>query len=105
MMVAGSLLFVLFLAPQDSIEKQVSTLLERIRAEEIETRETAAKEMIGLGEAALDAIEKAAAACADAETAARLKAIAVQVRRNALIVKVAPPAKRVTVSASGVPLR
>src|SRR5687767_15985788 len=97
-----ALLLVLLATPQDSIEKQVSSLLERLRADEIEAREAAAKEMIALGEPAIDAIEKAAAACADAETAARLKAIAVQVRRNALIVKVAPPAKRVTVSASGV---
>lgn len=100
-----ALLIVLLTTPQDSVEKQVAALLEKIRAEEIEAREAAAKEIIALGEPAIDALEKAAAACGDAETAARLKAVATQIRRNALIVKVAPPAKRVTVSASGVPLR
>jgi hypothetical protein len=104
MVFVGSLVFLLC-SPQDSLDKQVSLLLDRIRAEEIEAREAALKEMIALGEPAIDAIEKAAAACPDAETAARLKSTVAQIRRNAMIVKVAPPAKRVTVSASGVPLR
>jgi hypothetical protein len=98
-------LAILLLHPQESFDKQVSLLLDRIRAEEVEAREAALKEMIALGEPAIDAIEKAAAACADAETAARLKSTVTQIRRNAMILKVAPPVKRVTVSASGVPLR
>jgi hypothetical protein len=92
-------------APQESMEKRVAELLKSLGAEEIERRESAAKDLVGLGEGAIEALEKAAADTADPETASRLKAIVIQIRRNALIAKVAPAVKPIKVSAKDVPLK
>ena len=100
-----ALLLLVFAVQQDPLDKRIAGLLERMRSDEIERREAAAKEMIGLGEPAIDKLEKAAADTADPETASRLKAVVVQIKRNALIVKVSPPVKLVTVSAKDVPLK
>ena len=101
----AALLALLLVAPQETLDARVSALLQRLRSDEIETRETAAKDLVALAEPAIDLLEKAAAASADPETTARLKSIVVQIRRNALIVKVAPPVKLVTVSTKDMPLR
>jgi hypothetical protein len=101
----SAMIALLLTAPQDSLEKRLPAILERLRADDIEQREGAAKELITLGESAIETLEKAAGAASDGETAARLKAVVVQIRRNALVLKVAPPAKSVTVSATDVPLR
>ncbi|HZL72519.1 MAG TPA: hypothetical protein VFC86_08665 [Planctomycetota bacterium] len=101
----AALLFLVFAVLQDPLDKRIAGLLERMLSEEIERREAAAKEMIALGEPAIEKLEKAAADTADPETASRLKAVVIQIKRNALIVKVAPPVKLVTVSAKDVPLK
>ncbi|HKS16684.1 MAG TPA: hypothetical protein VJU16_05180 [Planctomycetota bacterium] len=95
----------LALPPQDSLDSKISTLLKRLNSEEIEQREAAAKDLIALAEPAIEPLEKAAGESGDPETVARLKAVVAQIRRNALIVKVAPPVRPVTVSAKDVPLR
>ncbi len=100
----GSLLLTLLVLPQDPLEKRIATILERLRAEEIEHREAAAKDLISLGEPAAAHLEKVAADTADPEVAARLKGVVAQIRRNVLIEKVAPAVKLVTVSAKDVPL-
>src|SRR6266850_5477268 len=105
MLLVSPLVLVLLFALQDPLEKRVASLLERLRADEIEHREAAVKELVALGEPAMAHLEKAAADTADPETAARLKGVVGQIRRNVLILKVAPPLKLVTVSAKDVPLR
>src|SRR5688572_22990320 len=99
------LALILCSTPQDDVEKKVTALLERLRADDIETREAAIKEMIDLGEAAIESIDKAAAGSTEPATIERLNIVATQIRRQAQIRKAAPPVKRVTVSAKDVPLR
>jgi hypothetical protein len=98
-------LALLFVLAQDPPDPRLAPLIERLKADEIEVRERAAREIVELGEPVADAVEKEAAATGDAELAGRLKTVALQIRRNVLVAKVAPPAKRVTVSARELPLR
>jgi hypothetical protein len=98
-------LALLLAVPQEPLEKQVASLVVRLRADELEAREGASREMIALGESAIGPIEKAAAGSSDPETVTRLKGIVDQIRRNVIIAKVAPPVKLVTVSAKEMPLR
>ena len=92
-------------SPQDDVEKKVATLLERLRADDIEAREAASQAMIDLGEPAVEFVEKAAAGSSEPATIERLKTISTQIRRQAQIKKAAPPAKLVTISAKEQPLR
>jgi hypothetical protein len=99
------LLLALLAFPQDSLEERVRRLVDRLGAEEIVERERAVRDLVGLGEPALPALEKAGAASADAETVQRLKTVVEQIRRNAVIAKASPPARPVTVSAKDQPLK
>lgn len=60
--------------PQDDLENKVLTLLEKLRSEEIQVRDAAAKELAALGEKARGLLERAALS-QDAEFAARVKAV------------------------------
>jgi hypothetical protein len=99
------LLALLLAGPQESPEKNVDALIVRLRDGDLEAREAASRDLVALGDPAIVAIEKAAAAESDPETLTRLKAAVDRIRRNVQAAKVAPPLKPVTVSASGVLLR
>src|SRR5258705_9132405 len=100
-----SLVLLVFLLPQDSLDERVKRLVERLGADEIGEREKAVRDLVGLGEPALPALEKAGAASGDAETTLRLKTVIEQIRRNAIVAKASPPARPVTVSAKDQPLK
>jgi hypothetical protein len=98
-------LLALLIVPQDSLDNRVRGLVEKLGSDEISIREEALENLVALGEPALALLEKAAAATSDAEAGQRLKVVLERIRRNAVVAKVAPPAKLVTVSAKEVPLR
>jgi len=102
---AGPLFAALLVFPQDSLDERVRRLVERLGADEIVEREKAVRDLVGLGESALAAIEKAGTASPDAETTQRLKTVVEQIRRNAIVARASPPARPVTVSAKDQPLR
>jgi len=104
MKVLAALLALLILT-QDSLDERVRRLVGRLGADEIGERERAVRDLVGLGEPALPALEKAGAAGGDAETTLRLKTVVEQIRRNAIVAKASPPARPVTVSAKDQPLK
>lgn len=99
------MLVVLALLLQDPVAEKVKAHAAKLRAEEIETREDAARALVELGETALPSLQALEAAEADAETKARLKTIVEQIRKAAARAKVYRAPKPVTISAKDRPLR
>src|SRR2546422_11333514 len=103
MKVLAALLALLILT-QDSIDERVKRLVERLGADEIGERERGGRDLVGLGEPALPALEKAGAASGGAETTPRLETGIEQIRRDAVGAKASPPGRPLPGAAEEQPL-
>jgi len=103
-MSTAALFLSLLLAAQDPVEDRIRALIVDLRSEEIATREKATKALSALGIDAIPALEKFQAG-SEGEVRARLAAAIESLRRDARFLKLAPPVRRVTLSAKDRPLK
>lgn len=87
------------------LQDDVAGLIERLKGDSIEEREAATHALEAIGMRALPALEKEAAATRDLEVRIRIEALVKSIPRQAALLKVLGPTRRITYSAKGTPLR
>lgn len=99
-----ALLLTFILALQDPLGDRIRALLDLLRSDDIESREKATQDFIALGVDALPRLEKAHTT-SEGDVRARLGIVIDRLRREAKLIKLAPPVRLVTVSAKDRPLK
>ncbi|HKS16683.1 MAG TPA: hypothetical protein VJU16_05175 [Planctomycetota bacterium] len=103
-MALAALVLSLILAPQETLDDRIRSLVELLRSPEIATREKATRDLASLGVDVLARLEKIQSG-AEGEVRARLTAAIETLRREVRFLKLAPPVRRVTLSAKERPLK
>lgn len=95
---------ILAAAPQDALDKKIDAILARLAADDIDARETAAKELVALGPDALPLL-RARAAALEGETRGRVEDACKRIEQDRRRAAVLPPLRAVTLEAREVPAK